>query len=72
MGMFDSLYVECSKCHEQIEFQSKAGACRLDSYNLSDCPPAIAGDLINTRRQCPCGHSVTLRGAVVLLAEHSS
>jgi hypothetical protein len=69
MGMFDSLYVECRRCGEQVEFQSKAGDCSLRSYELSDCPPEVAGDLIGRSNQCKCGNSITIRGAVVLIAE---
>lgn len=68
--MFDSLYVECPKCHKQIEFQSKAGRCHLDQYTLANCPPAVAGDLIGETARCECGHEVTLRGSVTLMAEH--
>jgi hypothetical protein len=68
MGMFDSLYVQC-ECGKDIEFQSKSGDCSLNAYNLCNCPPSIAGDLINQTESCECGRSVTLRGAVVLLPE---
>jgi len=71
MGMFDSLYVDCPKCGKRIEFQSKAGRCHMDEYTLSNCPPHIGGDLIGETRSCECGHKVTIRGAVILVAEHS-
>jgi hypothetical protein len=70
MGMFDSLYVDCS-CGKKVEFQSKAGDCTLARYTISDCPDAIAGDLIDKTEWCNCGKSLTLRGAVVLLVERS-
>lgn len=69
MGMFDSLYVECRKCGEQVEFQSKAGDCYLHSYTLDNCPASVAGDIIGQSMICKCGNGVTIRGAVVLLAE---
>lgn len=69
MGMFDSLYVECRKCHEEIEFQSKAGDCSLHSYKLDNCPPGVAGDIIGQSQSCQCGNVVTIRGAVMLFAE---
>lgn len=71
MGMFDSLYIECRNCQRQVEFQSKAGACVCADYSLEDCPPNVAGDLIGQSETCKCGSVITLRGAVVLLAEHS-
>jgi hypothetical protein len=70
VGMFDSLYVGCPKCGGSIEFQSKAGDCVLAEYTLADCPPEVAGDLIGQFSTCRCGHTVTLRGAVVLIPEH--
>ena len=71
MGMFDSLYVRCSRCGEDVEFQSKAGECYCNSYNVDNCPPAIAGDLIGKTRSCKCGNFITLRGHVFLSAEQS-
>jgi hypothetical protein len=70
MGMFDSLYVDC-KCGEKVEFQSKRGDCALHEYSLQDCPPNIAGDLVGQSERCKCGCVITLRGAVVLLAERT-
>jgi hypothetical protein len=70
MGMFDSLYVDCT-CGKQVEFQSKSGECSLARYTIHDCPPAVAGDLIDRVEQCACGKRLTLRGAVVILVEHS-
>lgn len=70
MGLFDSLYVECPNCCGRLEFQSKAGACALAEYTLADCPPRVAADLIGDTRRCECGHTVTLRGAVILVPEH--
>jgi len=57
MGMFDSLYITC-QCEEQIEFQSKADKCLLNSYSLHDVPKSIAGDLDGQIERCPkCGRS---------------
>jgi hypothetical protein len=54
----------------RVEFQSKAGACNLDSYTLENVPPEIAGNLIGESDKCrACGATITLRGAVVLMRE---
>jgi hypothetical protein len=70
MGMFDSLYVDCT-CGKQVEFQSKSGECSLARYTVDNCPHAIAADLIGQWRYCDCGNVLTLRGAVTLLVERS-
>jgi hypothetical protein len=70
VGMFDSLYVEC-RCGKRVEFQSKAGDCVLRDYTLEDVPHAVAGDLIGERQKCECGNTITLRGSVTLVPEHS-
>lgn len=69
MGMYDSVYVEC-KCGKQVEFQSKAGDCTLASYQVDDCPLAIAGDLIGQSKLCECGAKIIMRGAVYLIPEY--
>jgi hypothetical protein len=69
MGMFDSLRVPCP-CGEEVEFQSKAGDCRCRDYNLYDCPPKIAADLIGESERCKCGRSVTIEGRVMLAANY--
>lgn len=62
MGMFDSVTVSCTNCKQDvIEFQSKAGDCRLGEYKPNQVPMAIAIDLDGSSESCPsCGHLVTL------------
>lgn len=71
MGMFDSLYVRCRECREEVEFQSKAGDCSLHSYTLTTCPASVAGDLIGASMTCKCGNTISLRGAVMLIDDQS-
>jgi len=52
MGMFDSLYVSCKKCDNQIEFQSKVGECNLEKYTIANVPPEIAIDLNGQIQTC--------------------
>lgn len=61
MGMFDSVYARCPRCNEPVEFQSKAGECRLAGYNPNSVPMAIALDLDDSSESCPkCSYEVTL------------
>lgn len=61
MGMFDSLIVKCPKCGKGVEFQSKAGECLLNDYNLSTVPSEIAIDLNGETETCECGEILTIR-----------
>ena len=62
MGMFDSLFVSCRNCGQEVEFQSKAGDCSLASYRLDNVPPGIAGDLAGETEICQrCSSGITLR-----------
>lgn len=42
MGMFDSVYVFCPNCGDEVEFQSKAGECVTEEYYLHNMPAEIA------------------------------
>lgn len=62
MGCFDSVEVPCGKCGADVEFQSKAGECYLETYTLDDAPKAILGDLDGKSEICPvCTAEVTVR-----------
>lgn len=62
MGMFDSVYVNCPRCNEIIEFQSKAWNCRMEKFTLANAPPAILGDLKDAQTVCrKCGWTVVIR-----------
>jgi hypothetical protein len=62
MGMFDRLIVNCPRCNNIVEFQSKAGDCGLNVYDIHNVPPQIALDLKDDSEQCSnCLHYVTLR-----------
>lgn len=32
MGMFDKIHLNCIKCGESVEFQSKSGPCEFDNF----------------------------------------
>ena len=57
--MYDSVMVNCPKCGQENEFQSKSGECLLYFYTLENCPDDV---LININRHSPkkcifCGFS---------------
>ena len=41
MGMYDTVTVLCPTCGECGEFQSKSGACNLETYTLDDAPDDV-------------------------------
>lgn len=61
MGCFDTLKVRCPACGTAIEFQSKAGDCRMRTYNRRNVPPEIAGALDGAIEECSkCERGVEL------------
>ena len=53
MGMFDTVWIKCPSCTEEIDVQSKTGDCFLDEYNLENAPlDVIVGTMHPTT--CPC------------------
>jgi hypothetical protein len=70
MSLFDRVWVKCP-CGQSLAFQSKAGDCSLNDYELSNVPVKIAGDLIGESERCICGRLITMRGDVILIPEES-
>lgn len=61
MGMFDRVIASCPECGRDVEFQSKAGPCRLHVYRADrGVPPAIADALQGVKEYCFCGTGVEL------------
>lgn len=65
MGMFDSVYVKCPDCEQEVEIQSKAGACILSSYTLDNAPPEILLDIANDTVWCKNEHTFYIRTQVI-------
>lgn len=66
MGCFDSVYVKCPGCGEEIEFQSKAGDCLLQTFYEDDVPTKLAVDIDGDTDQCPkCGMAVKIVAEVI-------
>lgn len=65
MGMYDSVWARCPKCDSKIEFQSKSGECRMDSFAPHAVPLAVALDMHENVVECDkCGYAATIRMAV--------
>ena len=61
MGMFDSVYVKCTGCGYNVEFQSKAGNCALQEFSLEDAPADIQRSLIGRLEKCDhCGAVISI------------
>lgn len=60
MGCFDSVIVNCPKCGEEIEFQTKSGMCQLKRYSIDHVPVEIARGLHGNVETCICGEKVCL------------
>ena len=59
MGMFDSVWVRCPKCDNNMEFQSKAGVCEMREYCEGDAVPmVVASDVLEDVRRCECGENI--------------
>ncbi len=66
MGMFDRVRAVCPNCSENVEFQSKAGDCTLETFDVWAVPMAIAAALNGQHTTCQaCGASVTIRSMAV-------
>lgn len=56
MSCFDSIFVKCPKCGEQIEFQSKSGDCHMKEMSLARCvhtQDKAIFDVADTIEECP-------------------
>ncbi len=61
MGMFDSVMVPCPTCKQPVEFQSKAGPCFCDVFDLVNAPAEILTDILNEPNYCQkCGSWMAL------------
>lgn len=51
MGIFDSVIVRCF-CGGEIEFQSKAGECILQTFEIEKVPRKVAIDISGNSSVC--------------------
>lgn len=62
MGMFDTVIVRCPLCNTKMEFQSKAGDCELNEYEVYEVPVVVAQDINGSTDWCPsCGKRIEIR-----------
>lgn len=77
MGLYDTLNIDCPRCGNPVEFQSKAGPCEMRSYHLHYVPVVVAHDLNGKVEQCRgCDQYVVVRipgvvNTVAMIAEIS-
>lgn len=61
MGLFNSIYVNCPKCDELVEFQTKSGSCILSSFHISDVPKEELKGIMGDEVMCDnCGYVVSV------------
>ena len=61
MGMYDSVFAPCPCCNQELEWQTKAGDCNLDSYSPEAVPLDVAKGVNGDIRTCSyCGVRVTI------------
>lgn len=46
MGMFDTVYLTCPHCNEEIDCQTKSGECMLNSYTIDNMPMSIPSAML--------------------------
>lgn len=61
MGMFDSIYAECPKCHSELEFQTKGRLCEGARYHCSSVPIGAADGVYRSETCKECGAEVSLK-----------
>lgn len=62
MALYDSVFVECPHCGDDLEYRSRAGKCELKHYFLNNVPADIAMALDGQREYCEgCRNEVTIR-----------
>ncbi len=63
MGLYDSLTIDCPKCGNELELQSKSGRCCMDNFSKNNLTPEVAvginGDIVrcqfcNSRIRLEC------------------
>lgn len=64
MGLFDSVMLPCPDCGIRNEFQSKGGACELETYDETNAPADVMTD-INRHSPVKCTQCGTLYHAKV-------
>ena len=53
MGMFDTVKIDCPRCGEYFEKQSKWGPCELKEFYVDNAPLSILDHLTQMDLRCP-------------------
>jgi hypothetical protein len=53
MGMYDTVWVNCPKCGEPYDMQTKIGECRLHEYSIHTAPLELLLHLSKESIVCP-------------------
>lgn len=70
MGMFDEFHHPCPRCGTTVEWQSKAGECRLATFTQTNCPADVAGDLHGQSAVCrSCGRVLSISTQALIHVE---
>lgn len=56
MGMFDTIKFHCPNCGNEIEEQTKAGGCMLETFSSNKVPTEIAVQMAGDRIRCDMCH----------------
>lgn len=61
MGCYDSVITKCPSCGLKVDFQSKAGDCGMEEFDINSVDPVVAYDLSGTIQKCKdCGHVIKI------------
>jgi RNase P subunit RPR2 len=52
MGLYDTVWVNCPKCNQLVEFQTKAGESRMQDFTISSAPAVILADISSDSHIC--------------------
>ena len=50
MGMFDTVFLKCAGCGEELAVQSKAGPCECEEYTMATAPLSILADIYDDKK----------------------
>ena len=60
-GVFNKIMVPCPECGNKVEFRSKSGSCRLDTYYIESVPTLeLVGILGDTKECIYCGEYIEI------------
>lgn len=57
MSCFDSVYIRCPNCNENVRFTTKAGRCWMDEYKQHAVPLLLAAAIDGDVEECKNCHT---------------